>query len=79
MPNGTISTTVSLTRKEVEIIKLLAAEKTTKEIASILQCAIRTVEKHKSNLCHKTKSFTVIGIVLFGIESGIVKITIMER
>ena len=70
---------IRLTKKEIEIIKLLAEEKTTKEIANILQCAIRTVEKHKSNLCHKTKSFTVIGIVLYGIESGIIKITIMER
>lgn len=70
---------VHLTTKEIEIIKLLAQEKTVKEISSILGCSKRTIAKHKENLFFKTSSLTIIGIILYGIKEGIIQINVYAR
>ena len=70
---------VHLTPKEIEVIKLLAEEKTTKEISSILHCSNRTIAKHKENLFLKTSSYTIIGIILFGIKEGIIQINVYAK
>ncbi len=44
-----------LTPSEKKIIKLIAQEKTNKEIASLLFISYRTVEKHRSNIISKLK------------------------
>jgi two-component system, NarL family, response regulator DegU len=43
----------SLTPSERRILKLIAADKTTKEIADELGSAVRTVETHRQNMSHK--------------------------
>lgn len=43
----------SLTPSERKILKLIAADKTNKEIASLLFISYRTVEKHRSNMILK--------------------------
>ena len=45
----------SLTPSEKKILKLIAKDKTNKEIASILFISYRTVEKHRSNIINKLK------------------------
>ncbi len=55
----------SLTPSEKKILKLIAKDKTNKEIASILFISHRTVEKHRSNIIsklnleHKTNSLLI--------------------
>ena len=44
-----------LTPSEKEILRLLAANKTTKEIAEYQSISVRTVEKHKSSIRQKLK------------------------
>ncbi len=44
---------LSLTRREAEVMSWLREGKTTPEIAIILGCAVRTVEKHLANLYRK--------------------------
>ena len=42
-----------LTPAERRILKLIAADRTSKEIAHILKISIKTVENHRQNICHK--------------------------
>jgi DNA-binding NarL/FixJ family response regulator len=42
-----------LTSAERRILKLIAEDRTSKEIASLLQISIKTVENHRLNICHK--------------------------
>ncbi len=45
----------NLTPSEKKILKLIAKDKTNKEIASLLFISHRTVEKHRSNIINKLK------------------------
>jgi DNA-binding NarL/FixJ family response regulator len=43
----------SLTPTERQILKLIAEDRTSKEIAELLACSVRTVETHRQNISHK--------------------------
>ncbi len=43
----------SLTASERRILKLIASDRTSKEIATDLGLSVRTVENHRSNICNK--------------------------
>ena len=43
----------SLTPTERRILKFIAEDKTSKEIAAVLSCAVRTVETHRQNISQK--------------------------
>jgi DNA-binding CsgD family transcriptional regulator len=60
----------TLTRREKEIICLIAEENTSKQIAEKLAISIRTVETHRKNLLVKTSSDSVIGLVKYAIRQG---------
>ena len=55
----------SLTERELEILELIAAEMTNKEIAAILFISPRTVETHRRNLIHKLKVKNTAGLMKF--------------
>lgn len=42
-----------LTPTEQQILRLIADDRTSKEIAELLQCSVRTVETHRQNISHK--------------------------
>jgi DNA-binding NarL/FixJ family response regulator len=42
-----------LTPAERHILKLIAEDRTSKEIADFLQISVKTVENHRLNICHK--------------------------
>jgi DNA-binding NarL/FixJ family response regulator len=60
-----------LTRRELEIIKLIAAGKRTSEIAEALFISTYTVETHRRNLLQKLKLRNVADLVRFAIENGL--------
>jgi DNA-binding NarL/FixJ family response regulator len=60
-----------LTRREREILKMIAAGLMTKEIAARLFISIPTVETHRSNLMMKTGARNVAGLVRFAIKAGL--------
>lgn len=62
-----------LTHREIEIINLTALEMNSREIADRLAISIRTVEKHRKSIMAKTFSKNFIGVVLYGIRHGIIK------
>lgn len=66
--------THGMTEREIEILKLIAQQKTAKEIAKILFIAPRTVEGHKNNLFSKTGTKNIAGLVIFGIQKGMINL-----
>jgi DNA-binding NarL/FixJ family response regulator len=43
----------ALTPTERQILRLVAEDRTSKEIAELLKCSVRTVETHRQNISHK--------------------------
>lgn len=60
-----------LTPREIEIIKLVAQEMTTAQISRQLFLSEHTVETHRKNIVRKTGAKTVIGIVNYAREKGL--------
>lgn len=61
-----------LTRREREILKLVAEGFTNKQIAESLTISFKTVEKHRSNLMTKLGLHTAARLTAYAIERGIV-------
>jgi DNA-binding CsgD family transcriptional regulator len=61
-----------LTFRQREVLQLLAEEKNTKEIASIMEISFKTVESHRLQLMHRLKIDNVPGLVRFAIATGLV-------
>ena len=64
-----------LSKREIDVLELICAQKTTAEIADKLFISPRTVEGHRNNLLLKTKSKNVAGLVIYGIQKKIIEIT----
>ena len=60
-----------LSDREIEVLKLICAEKTTPEIAEQLFLSPRTVEGHRNNILLKTGARNVAGLVVFAMTNGI--------
>ena len=58
---------------EIEVIKLMGKELTTKEIANKLFRGLRTIEGYKSSIMQKTGAKNACGVIMFGVKSGIIK------
>jgi len=57
-----------ITDREMEILKLLTKELTSKEIAEQLFISERTVETHRKNLLRKTNSTSTVGLVKYAYQ-----------
>lgn len=60
-----------LSAREVEIIRLIAAEFTTAEISEKLFISTHTVETHRKNIIRKTKVKSVVGLLNYARQQGI--------
>lgn len=60
-----------LSRREQEILNLIADEKTTKEIADELHIAFGTVETHRRNMLNKFKVKNTAGLIRAAMQWGI--------
>jgi DNA-binding NarL/FixJ family response regulator len=59
-----------LTRREKEIIKLLAEGKSSKEVAQLLYISIYTVRRHRDNIMKKLEFKNLAELVRFALEEG---------
>lgn len=59
-----------LSSREIEVLKLICEEYSTKEIADKLFISTRTVEGHRNKILEKTFSKNVAGLVIYAIEHG---------
>ncbi len=62
-----------LTEKEMHVLKLMCDEKSTKEIADIVEVSPRTVEAIRDRLKMKTGTKTTAGLILYAVKHGIVE------
>jgi DNA-binding NarL/FixJ family response regulator len=63
-----------LTKREIEILRLLSAQMSAVEIGKKLQLSTRTVEGHRNNLLIKTDSKNSIGLVIFAFQNNIISL-----
>lgn len=61
-----------LSQRETEILKLIARDFSTKQIAEILFISEKTVETHRKNILRKTGCNTVVGLVNYAHSNRLV-------
>lgn len=64
--------TVDLTARELDVLRLIAAEKTDKEIAYQLEISERTVRYHLESINKKLGSITRVGAVAEAIRLNLI-------
>jgi DNA-binding CsgD family transcriptional regulator len=62
---------LSLTRREVEILCLVARGVSSKEIANQLSLSLHTVSNHRKHICHKLGCHTPAQLILYVIEHSL--------
>jgi DNA-binding NarL/FixJ family response regulator len=63
----------NLTEKETTILKMMCEEKTTKEIADLVDISPRTVEAIRDKLKTKTGARSMAGLVMYAVKNGIIE------
>lgn len=67
---------VHLTRREIQVLRLICKELSNAEIAEELYLSTRTVEGHRNNLLIKTGCRNTAGLVLFAIKYGVFQLPV---
>jgi DNA-binding NarL/FixJ family response regulator len=62
----------SLTQREKQVLKLIAEGRRNREIARYLFISVKTVEKHRSNLMHKTNLHNTAALTSLAMEKGLI-------
>ena len=68
---GSYANSVKLTRREVDVMKLIAEEFTTTEIADKLTISQHTVESHRKNLLSKLNVRNTAGLVRYAVKKRV--------
>jgi DNA-binding NarL/FixJ family response regulator len=63
----------NLSEKETTILKMMCEEKTTKEIADLVEISPRTVEAIRDKLKVKTGAKSMAGLVMYAVKNGIIE------
>jgi len=71
--------TIPLSKREKEVLTLIAHGHTSKEIATKLGLSIGTVETHRTNLMRKLKARNMAGLVVYAFHSGLIKLPSQEN
>jgi len=67
------NSSVRLTQRQVEVLKLIVAGLTSKEIAERMGVSKRTVDGHRLNLLRKTDSRNALELSAWAYKQGIVE------
>ncbi len=65
------SNDTAFTEREIEIMRLICQEFTSKEIAETLNLSKRTVEGHRTRIMDKIGAKSIAGIITYAVEQGI--------
>ena len=68
------SSGINLSEKEIDFLKLTCTEKSYKEIAATMNIPPRAVEALRSNLFEKLGTLSRVGLAMYAIKNGLVKI-----
>lgn len=66
------NTEITFTPKEKQVLELILEEKTTTEIAKIMDISTFTVEGHRKNLLQKTNAKNVVGLIKYALLNNCV-------
>ncbi|MDX2291599.1 MULTISPECIES: response regulator transcription factor, partial [Streptomyces] len=66
-----VNNETTFTDREIEIMRLICNEFTSKEIAETLNLSKRTVEGHRTRIMDKIGAKSIAGIITFAVEQGI--------
>jgi DNA-binding NarL/FixJ family response regulator len=69
---GEVNSLERLTRRQREILQLIAEGHSTQEIAQLLSISVKTVESHRSQLMERLDIHDVAGLVRYAIRMGLV-------
>jgi len=68
-----------LSRRELEVVELIVADKSTKEIAAALKVTNKTIETHRRHVMKKLGVDSIAGITLWAIQEGLLTIEDSDR
>ena len=63
----------ALTRREIEVLRLIAQGNTNRQIAEALCLSVRTVESHRSNIMDKLSLSSRVELVHYAMEHGLLE------
>lgn len=69
---GTDDSYELLTNREREVLQLIAEGKANKEISSLLNLSLHTVETHRTRILQKLNLHSVPELILYAVRKGIV-------
>ena len=64
----------TLSSREIEVLNLVAKEYSNEQIAEKLFISERTVEAHRRNIFIKTKTKSIVGLMKYAINKGLIEI-----
>lgn len=68
----TVHYQVSLSKREIQVLKLLCMNNTEKEIAAELNISIHTVHTHKTRIYSKTNSHSIVDLMVYALKNGLI-------
>ena len=71
-PKGSESGISILTRREREILQLIAESNSTRDIAEMLSISVKTAENHRTNLMRKLDLHDVASLTRYAISNGLI-------
>jgi DNA-binding NarL/FixJ family response regulator len=63
-----------LTARQLEILRLIARGKSTREMAAGLGLSVKTVETHRAHIMKRLQIFDVAGLVLYAVREGVISL-----
>jgi two-component system, NarL family, response regulator NreC len=69
-----LTSVITFTRREEEVLSLICRQKTSEEIAGMLFISIKTVNGHRNNLLQKTGARNTAGLVVYALKNDLVEV-----
>lgn len=73
-PKPALDDESELSKREIEVLKLICQQKTAKEIGEILFISTKTVEGHRNSLFVKTGVKNVVGLVIYALQQNLIEV-----
>jgi regulator of cell morphogenesis and NO signaling len=67
-------TNVELSEREIDVLRLLLAGKSNKEVADTLHISTHTVISHRKNITAKTSIKSLAGLTIYALQNGIIEV-----
>jgi DNA-binding CsgD family transcriptional regulator/ribosomal protein S27AE len=71
----TDTTARELTPREIDIVKLLCEDMSSKEVAVAAKCSVKTAETHRANIFRKLELHSIVGLLRWAVRN---KLTVIQ-